>query len=418
MYYTIIPLIAVMLLATSFMHASPDVAVIVSFAEGEYDPARISAAGGRVVEEFPGMGMLYAAVPPGTFASLEQNPAIEFVESDWQFEIAQAGTSEYSESWALHDIGAEPAHSSDYTGKGVKIALLDTGVDYTHPELVPSYKGGYDFINDDSDPMDDNGHGTHVAGILAAARDGKGIVGVAPDAEIYAIKVSDGRGKGSFSGLVEGINWSIENGMDVVTMSITGNGGSRALAKAVQTAYDDHGLVMIAAVGNGGSGDVLYPAAYEQVIGVGSVTGDSTKSPFSRTGSEVELVAPGSGIKSTAIGDKYRLSSGTSMATPFVTGAIALLLGSDEKAWKDTGLTDGDGTWTNDEIRQVLRGTATDLGDEGKDDSFGYGLLNLDFPGSLPDLTVASPSEEFEEEMPAMIKLNWFTFRMTLQPVN
>lgn len=413
MYFTIILLIAVILLA-SFMHASPDVAVIVSFAEGKYDPTQISASGGRVIEEFPGIGMIYAVVPPGAFTSLSQDKMIEFVESDRQFEIAMASTSEYSESWALHDVGAEPAHFSNYTGKGVKIALLDTGVDYTHPELAHSYKGGYDFINDDSDPMDDNGHGTHVAGILAAARDGKGIVGVAPDAEIYAIKVSDGRGKGSFSGLVKGINWSIENGMDVVTMSITGNGGSRALAKAVNAAYNDHGLVMVAAVGNGGSGDVLYPAAYEQVIGVGSVTEDNTKSPFSRTGSKVELVAPGSGIKSTAIGDKYRLSSGTSMATPFVTGAIALLLGSDEKAWEDTGMTDGDGAWTNDEIREVLRGTATDLGDEGKDDSFGYGLLNMDFPGSLPDVIVASPAEP-EGVKPVMMRLSWFTFRINLQ---
>src|SRR5688500_17737252 len=125
MYYTIILLIATMLLASSFVHDSPDAAVIVSFAEGKYDPTKISTAGGRIIEDLPGMAMLYAVVPPGAFASLAQNPAIEFVESDRQFEIAQASTSEYSESWALHDIGAEPAHLSDYTGKGVKVALLD-----------------------------------------------------------------------------------------------------------------------------------------------------------------------------------------------------------------------------------------------------------------------------------------------------
>lgn len=416
MYHIVIPMIAAILLASSFAQTSPYTAVLVSFAEGRYDPAIVGAAGGRIIEEFASMQMLYAVIPHDAFVSLEQNPAIEFVENDRQFEIAQVGTSEYSESWAVEDIGAEPAHSSNYTGKGIKIALLDTGVDYDHPELAPSYKGGYDFINDDSDPMDDSGHGTHVAGILAAAKDGKGIVGVAPDAEIYAIKVSDGRGKGSFSGLVKGINWSIENGMDIVTMSITGTGGSRALAKAVETAYSDHGLVLVAAVGNG-RGDVLYPAAYEQVIGVGSVGKDNTKSSFSRTGSEVELVAPGSGIKSAAIGGKYRLSSGTSMATPLVAGAIALLLGSDEKAWKDTGMVDGDGAWTNDELREVLRGTAKDLGEKGKDDSFGYGLLDLDFPARQPEVTVASQAEE-PEGRPAVLKLAWLTFRITLQPVN
>ncbi len=416
MYYVTFLLIAVILLASSFTYtAQDDDSVIVSFADGKYDPAIVSAAGGRVIEEFKSMGMLYAIVPPTAFASLAQNPAVEFVESDRQFEVAEeASTSEYSESWALEDIGAEPVHSSNYTGKGIKIAVLDTGVDYNHPELAPNYKGGYDFINGDDDPMDDNGHGTHVAGILAAARDGKGIVGVAPDAEIYAIKVSDARGKGSFSGLVKGIDWSIENGMDVVTMSITGNGGSRALAKAVESAYNEHGLVLVAAVGNG-KGDVLYPAAYEQVIGVGSVTEDNKLSSFSMTGSEVELVAPGSGIKSAAIGGGYRVSSGTSMATPFVTGAIALLLGSDERAWSNTGMVDGDGVWTNDEVRQVLRYTAKDLGDKGKDDLFGYGLLNLDFPHG--QLGPTQPTPEIIEDRPVILKLAWFAFKIILQPV-
>jgi len=414
MYYTIFPLIAAVLLTATFVYSFPETAVIVSFVEGKYDSAAVEAAGGRVVQEFEDMEMLYAIVPSGAFNSLAQNPSIEFVESDGQFEIAEEETSEYSESWGLEDIGAEPVHSSNFTGKGVKVGVLDTGVDYNHPELAPNYKGGYDFINNDNDPMDDNGHGTHVAGTLAAARDGKGIVGVAPDAEIYAVKVSDSKGKGSFSGLVEGIDWSIKNGMDVVTMSITGEGGSRALAKAVESAYDEHGLVLVAAVGNG-KGDVLYPAAYSQVIGVGSVNKDNTLSSFSLTGSEVELVAPGSGIKSAAIGGGYRLSSGTSMATPLVTGTVALLLGSDEKLWENTGMVNGDGRWTNDEIRGVLRGTAKDLGEKGKDDLFGYGLLNLDFP-EHNSVSIASPAEE-EPERPA-INSSWITFWVILQSVS
>jgi subtilisin family serine protease len=414
MYYAIFPIIAAMLLAAPFVHTSPETAVIVSFAEGKYDPAVVEAAGGEVAEEFENIGMLYAIIPPSAFASLAQNPAIEFVESDRQFEMAKAET-EYSESWALEDVGAEPVHSSGYTGKGVKIAVLDTGIDYKHPELARNYKGGYDFINKDKDPMDDNGHGTHVAGILAAAKNGKGIVGAAPDAQIYAIKVSDAKGKGSFSGLVKGIDWAIEHDMDIVTMSITGKGGSKALAKAVDTAYNKHGLVLVAAVGNG-KGDVLYPAAYPQVIGVGSVNKDNALSSFSLTGSEVEFVAPGSGIKSTAIGGKYRLSSGTSMATPLVTGAIALLLGSDEEEWEDTGMVDGDGKWTNNELREVLRGTASDLGKKGKDNLFGYGLLNLDFPDN--NVSIASPAEEEPENKPVVLKLAWLTLRITLQPIS
>jgi subtilisin len=391
MYYIIF--LMMILLIPTFAYPLPDIAVIVSFTHGKYNPVLVGAVGGRIIKEFKSMGMLYAIVPSHAFVPLTQAPAVEFVEHDEQFEVAGANTSEYSESWALEDIGVEPLHLSNYTGRGVKIAVLDTGIDYHHPDLAPNYKGGYDFINSDSDPMDDNGHGTHVAGILAAARDGRGIVGAAPDAQIYAIKVSDERGRGSFSGLIEGINWAIENGMDIVTMSITGEGGSKALAKAVEIAYDEHNIALVAAVGNG-NGNVLYPAAYEQVIGVGSVNKDNTLSSFSMTGSDVELVAPGSGIKSAAIGGGYRIMSGTSMATPLVAGAIALLLESDEKAWIDTGLVDGNGKWTNNEIREVLRGTAKDLGKEGRDSLFGYGLLNLDFPGNSLSTVVASSVEE------------------------
>ncbi|HEX7033540.1 MAG TPA: S8 family peptidase [Nitrososphaera sp.] len=425
MSYSITPILVALLVFPSFSNIPPPSAIpaIVSFVKDRYDPGLIQAAGGHILEEFDTMEMANALLPTSALASLAQSPAIEFIEIDGRFEIAQASTSEYSESWALVDIGAEPVHSLDYTGRGVKIALLDTGIDYNHPELARNYRGGYDFINNDNDPMDDNGHGTHVAGILAAAKDGKGIVGIAPEAEIYAIKVSDKRGSGSFSDLAKGINWAIENDIDIVTMSITGDGGSRALAKAVQTAYDEYGMVMVAAVGNG-EGDVLYPAAYEQVIGVGSVTKENKLSDFSRTGDQVELVAPGSRIKSTAMGGGYRLSSGTSMATPLVAGAVALLLGSDETAWSKTGIANGDGVWTNNELREVLRDTAKDLGKEGKDDSFGYGLLNLDFLATSQSDTVvaaASPAEKTNDDISAhVVKSGWFfPFRLALsfQPV-
>src|ERR1041385_3696443 len=226
MYYAIFYLIVLMIFAPAFEYSLPYVNVIISFMDGKYNPHIVRDAGGQIIEEFKDVGMLHAVVPPYSVANISQDPAVEFVEPDGQFEIAGTNTTENSGSWALGEIGIEPDDLSNHTGRGVKIAVLDTGIDYTNTELVPSYKGGYDFINSDNDPMDDNGHGTHVAGILAAARDGKGIVGVAPDAEIYAIKVSDKNGKGSFSGLVEGINWAIENHMDIVTMSITGEGSS------------------------------------------------------------------------------------------------------------------------------------------------------------------------------------------------
>ena len=363
--------------------SAPDINAIVGFSAGHYQPHLISDAGGKVIGESKSLNMIHATIPVLGYTKLALNPSVEFVERDSQVSFVSSDSlesAEYSESWGMEVIGAEMVHSSEFTGKGIKIAVLDTGVDYKHPDLRLNYNGGYDFINDDDDPMDDNGHGTHVAGIIAAAKDGKGVLGVAPEAEIYAVKVSDSRGKGSFSGLIKGIDWAIEHDIDIVTMSITGTGGTKALQKAVQLAYEEHGIILVAAVGNGGSGEVLYPAAYDEVIGVGSVTQDNEKSSFSRSGDEVELVAPGSGIKSAAIGGKYRVSSGTSMATPFVTGAAALVLESDEHLWESIGIVDGDGEWTNDEVRSVLRETAIDLGEDGSDEDFGYGLLNLEFP--------------------------------------
>src|SRR5215831_16577815 len=117
--------------------------------------------------------------------------------------------------------------------------------------------------------MDDNGHGTHVAGIIAAAAHRLGEVGDAPDAQLYAVKISDSTGKGSFGLLVQGINWAIENHMNVITMSITGQGGSAALKQAVADAHEKYGITLVAAVGNGNGGGVLFPAAYPDVIGVG-----------------------------------------------------------------------------------------------------------------------------------------------------
>src|SRR6185295_12849960 len=135
MHYVIIPIIAMILLA-SFVHVSPLTTVIVSFVKGRYDPAIVHFSGGRV-EELKDLGMLIALIPESEIRRLVHDPSIEFIESDSQFEITTESTSiEYADSWGVEDIGTEPAHSLNHTGKGVKIGLLDTGIDYTHPELA------------------------------------------------------------------------------------------------------------------------------------------------------------------------------------------------------------------------------------------------------------------------------------------
>jgi subtilisin len=368
-----------------------DMLVAVSFKEGQYMPQLVEVHGGKITKQFPHMGLLYALVPVQSIEQLKAEPAVDFVEQDGQFEVSSASTTTHISqaatldqqhySWGIGDIGAQAVQSLNDTGQGIKIAVLDTGIDYNHPDLAASYRGGYNFIGNNNNTMDDNGHGTHVAGIIAAsAHAGKGLTGVAPGAQLYAVKVSDSHGSGTFDTLVEGINWAIENHMNIITMSITGTGGTQALQKAVQTAYND-GIVLVAAVGNSdeASSDsgVLYPAAYDQVIGVGSVDSNNVKSSFSLTGPKVDIVAPGSLINSTWYDGKYRLLSGTSMATPLVTGSVALLMDTDEKSWQKEGYTNGDGKWTPDEIRNVLSNTATHLGTPGKNDQYGYGLLNV-----------------------------------------
>jgi subtilisin family serine protease len=394
LHYTI--LLTLTLLIAPLTTAFSPTNVMVSFHDGRVSSYSITDLGGRIDHVYQKVGIIDATLPQISVALLRVLPGIDFVEPNSQVVVAPASvqdggtdnftgsshtaSNEYSHSWGLSAIGVKAVHDAGFMGKGVKVAELDTGIDYKHPDLAANYMGGINLVNGNNDPMDDNGHGTHVAGIIAAARNNFGTIGVAPQASLYAVKVSDSQGKGTFDLLVQGINWAIENHMNVITMSITGSDGSEALKQAVTVAHDKYGIVLVAAVGNGSSGGVLYPAEYDAVIGVGSVTRDGSRSSFSLTGNKVELVAPGSGINSTWFDGKYKVLSGTSMATPFVTGTVALILGSDERLWKSSGLTDGDGKWTPEEVRNVLDHMTKHLGSPGRNDQYGYGELSLNFP--------------------------------------
>lgn len=257
--------------------------------------------------------------------------------------------------------GCEPPYirvrpsTRGYAGEGVKVALLDSGLDPAHPDLRANYKGGYDFVNNDPEPWDDNGHGTEVAGILAAAEDGFGIVGVAPKAELYAVKVLGGNAHGMISDVVKGLEWAIAHGMQVVNMSLGTPEDSRALREAVSAAWAA-GLVLVAPAGNEAS-SVLYPAAYPEVIAVSATTATDRLAPFSNFGPEVDLAAPGEEIPTTFPGGRYRLANGTSFAAPHVAGAAALLISS--------GIRD------NREVRARLEETAEDLGLPRAEQGFG-----------------------------------------------
>lgn len=269
----------------------------------------------------------------------------------------------YSSQWGPQDIFAPQAWDITLGSPNVIIAIVDTGVDYTHPDIAANYiKGGYDFINGDTDPTDDNGHGTHVAGIAAAVtNNGAGVAGIS-QSKIMAEKVLGSDGSGSYSAVANGITHAANNGAKVISMSLGGRFSSSTLQNAVNYAWSK-GVLVVAAAGNDQSGKISYPAAYTNVIAVSALDPGDGFAYYSNHGKKVELSAPGTSIYSTYKGGGYRSLSGTSMATPFVSGSAALVLS------KNGGLS-------NRQVRDILDNTAIDLGTAGRDPYFGYGKVN------------------------------------------
>jgi subtilisin len=212
------------------------------------------------------------------------------------------------------------------TGKEVKVAVLDTGIDINHPDLKINVAEGINLVSPGVVPEDDHGHGTHIAGIIAAADNSSGVIGVSPAAQLYPVKVLNSRGEGTLTHILEGLQWCVDNGIQVINMSFGTDSHSVALEKAI-TVVHRAGIVMVAAAGNDGTNfSVDFPAAYHQTVAVGAVTSGDRLAWYSSRGSEITLVAPGDRVLSTIRGGRYGRLSGTSMATAHVTGAVALLL--------------------------------------------------------------------------------------------
>jgi subtilisin len=276
--------------------------------------------------------------------------------------------------WGVDRIDAELAWSTS-RGAGVKIAIIDSGISLSHPDLVVA--GGINIINSQKSYDDDNGHGSHVAGIAAALDNSIGVVGVAPEAELYAVKALNRRGIGFTSDIIAGIGWAAANGMQVINMSLGSDSPSAALESAVNEAYSA-GIVIVAAAGNSGESagsNVIYPARYNSVIAVAASDIDNNRASFSSTGPEVEFAAPGKDINSTWKGDGYHVGNGTSMASPHTAGTVALMLAVAIPAGFDA---DSDGVWDPAEVHNALAATADDLGTTGHDNFYGYGLVDAE----------------------------------------
>ncbi len=277
------------------------------------------------------------------------------------------------QQWALNAVPFEAAWPVT-RGAGVTVAVIDTGVEGSHQDLVGSVVAGEDLADDQAsvDPastgmVDPDGHGTHVAGVIAAhANNGIGVTGAAPLARIMPVRVLDANGTGVASNVADGIIWAADHGARVMNLSL-GGGPSDGMEEAIQYA-NSKGAVVVAAGGNSyqQGNQPTYPAAYPEAIAVAAVDENLNRAVFSNTGSYIDLAAPGVDVLSTYGGSKpndYEWMDGTSMATPFVAAAAALLIA------ENSSLSAG-------RVAQILETTATDLGAPGRDDWYGYGLVN------------------------------------------
>ncbi|MBW1939546.1 MAG: S8 family serine peptidase [Deltaproteobacteria bacterium] len=341
---------------------------------GNNEKNLVNALGGSVKYTYRIVPAIAASIPEAAINGLQKNPNVTAIEVVGRVMAIGDGYDSYP--WGISHIGSESVHEGLFKGYGVKVAIIDTGIDDSHGDLANNYAGGYDFANGDDDPDDDNSHGTHVAGIVAADDNSNGIIGVAPDAELFALKILDASGTGWDYDVVAALQWIADynsvNPYSPIRITNNSYAGSDLNTETVKNAFDylaSAGVLHVAAAGNSGNvpgrGDnVDYPGRFESVIAVAATDDRDRRAFFSSTGPDVELSAPGVSIESTVPGTEWStgLKSGTSMASPHVAGVAALVMA--------TGMTDPD------QVRNRLITTADDLGDVGKDDKYGWGLVD------------------------------------------
>jgi subtilisin len=372
--------------------------------------AAVEALNGRVKYVYRLVPAIAAEVPRSMIPALRRARGVAYVEPDYPVYATGLWASApltgertvgeptalfdpalESLPWGIERIGAPDVwlgvegQTPPNVGEGIRVGIIDTGIDYTHPDLADNYVLGYDFVNRDWDPADDNGHGTHVAGIVAAIDDGPNsgggntagisVVGAAPRVSLYIAKSLNADGVGSMSDIVAALDVAASYDVDVVNMSLGSPFWSRTLRRACDNAYAA-GVLLVAAAGNEGLGRLDIPARYWSVIGVGATDELDRRASFSNYGQGLELCAPGVGVLSgmptyeVALNrfpyeyeEVYDYLSGTSMASPHVAGTAALVLAAHPD-------------WTHAQVRERLASTAEDLGPPGTDTYFGYGLVD------------------------------------------
>lgn len=298
--------------------------------------ARSAAAralpGASLKREIGGIGVALVQLPPGVsvpqaISFYSGMSGVAFAEPNGIMQAMLVPDDPFfgTDQWGPQKISCPEAWDISTGDPGVIIAIIDTGVDYNHPDLTGKTVAGWDFVNGDNDPMDDQGHGTHCAGIAAAStNNATGMAGVGFNCQIMPVKVLDSGGFGTWANIASGIDFASTNGAHVLSLSLGGGGGSASLQLAVNNAWANNRLVVVAA-GNSNTTAPSYPGYYTNSLAVASTTSTDARSGFSNYGPWVDVAAPGSDIFSTYLGSGYNRLDGTSMACPHVAGLGGLL---------------------------------------------------------------------------------------------
>lgn len=365
------------------------VRIVVGYSDPESRSAVVAAAGSSPLKELAEVRALVFSVPQqaadALIKKLEEVPGVRYVERDVEVRILEISSSP-DVRWNMFMVNITAVWDGYYAryggyvfGRGVVVAVLDTGVDYTHPDLSGrvfyciNTVGGQSYSGTNLGKcMDRNGHGTHVAGIVAATINGVGSAGAAPNISIIAVQVLSASGSGSASDVAEGIVEAVKAGARILSMSLGSSSESSVIRDASLWAYSQ-GAIQIVAAGNSGDGNpstdnVNYPARYDWVIAVAAVDSSYKTPSWSSDGPEVDVAAPGVDILSTYPKSGYAYMSGTSMATPHVTGVVAVM--------QAMRIAAGKSTLNFNQTYSILTGTAVDLGSPGFDVFTGYGLVN------------------------------------------
>jgi subtilisin family serine protease len=359
-------------LAPAVSAAEPTVRLLV-----KREPAAVTAAGVglplAVTADEVGLGWTAVEVPAGqeaeALAQLQADPTILEATPDYPLELTfDPNDPNYADGkqWGLIQIGADLAWEFG-KGDGVTVAVVDSGVSPNHPDLADRLIPGYNFIDDNADTSDGCGHGTHVAGIVAAAGENAvGGVGVAYRAKIMPVKVMAADCSGTYSRLMEGILYAVEQGADVIVITSGGGFDHSGLHEAVQTARE-RGVLVVVAAGNRGNDQPFYPGSYTEAFTVAGTSQGDVAYDKSTFGAQIDVSAPATRIYSTYVTETgepaYTYMTGTSMAAPHVAGLAALALSLDPEL-------------TLADLEATLTQTADDLGEPGKDVHFGHGRIN------------------------------------------